>query len=192
MRLKVALLVVSVLLIAGVAWVASTLAGRGFSARENPSWLEEFLARNARKIATPAGAKEKVNPIQPTEENLAAARAHWVDHCALCHALNGSGATPIGQNLYPPAPDLRDALTQNLSDGELFYIITNGVRLTGMPAWGSLHADEETWQLVTFIRRLPRLTPEELRLLEQQAGAGGGAVGSGDHQHGPSNKEHRH
>ena len=69
----------------------------------------------------------------------------------------------MGRNLYPKAPDMRARATQSLSDGELYSIIKNGVRLTGMPAWGAPgDADEETWALVHFIRRLPALTPDDL------------------------------
>lgn len=169
-----------------------TFAGRGFSAREKPSWLEEFLARNARKIATPVDAKELRNPVPPTEENARAAQAHWVDHCAICHSLDGSGDTAIGSNLYPPAPDMRDAHTQELSDGELFYIINNGIRLSGMPAWGGQHSDEETWQLVSFIRQLPNLNEGEIRQLQQLAGGEGSDHGGGGHQHGPGTEPHPH
>ncbi|MEO7144714.1 MAG: c-type cytochrome [Bryobacteraceae bacterium] len=66
---------------------------------------------------------------------LADARAHWADHCAACHANNGSGDTAMGKHTYPPTPDMRQAETQNLTDGELFYIIQNGSRLTRMPSW---------------------------------------------------------
>jgi mono/diheme cytochrome c family protein len=72
-------------------------------------------------------------------------RNHWADHCATCHANNGSGETEIGRSLYPKAPDMRGPETQSLSDGELYYIIRNGVRMTGM-------FDYETWMLAAFIR----------------------------------------
>src|SRR3990170_8844247 len=161
--------IAAVALVAGATYLGVAIARHGFSAREKPTWFEEFLARHARKIATPSGARTLQNPYSLTPERLASAHAHWVDHCATCHALDGSGQTSLGRNMYPPAPDMRDALTQNLSDGELYYIISNGVRLTGMPAWGGLHSEAETWQLVSFIRRLPHLTPEELSRMEQVA-----------------------
>jgi len=96
------------------------------------------------------------------------AREHFADHCAQCHANNGSGDTEMGKNLYPRAPDMRLPATQNLSDGELYYIIRNGVPLTGMPAWGEPHTDQddESWQLVLFIRHLSHLTPEEIKDME--------------------------
>ncbi len=183
------LTVVLGLILAGGGYFAWLIVGHGFSASETPSQLEEFLARHARRIATPQGAKQLKNPIEFTSEDLAAARAHWVDHCASCHALNGSGDTVLGRNIYPPAPDMRTAVTQDLTDGELFYIITNGVRFTGMPAWGGQHSDKDTWQLVAFIRRLPTLSPEELELMEQ---LGVGKSAGAGHIHEPGAKPHAH
>jgi mono/diheme cytochrome c family protein len=135
----------------------------GLSAREQPSALESWVARRFRSLAVPESAKERRNPVLDSAETLAAARDHWADHCASCHANNGSGDVEIGKHLYPPAPDMRQAATQTLTDGELFYIIENGIRFTGMPAWGSGSAQDEddSWKLVRFIRHLPKITPEE-------------------------------
>lgn len=188
MRAAVASIVTLLLVLALVAGIVLWLLTHGFSASEKPSALEAFLARHARTIATPSEAKTLRSPLAPTEEDLAAGREHWAGHCAACHALDGSGNTDIGRNLYPPAPDMRDALTQDLTDGELFYIINNGVRFTGMPAWGSLHSATDNWQLVAFIRRLPHLTPEELQQMQQQpAGEEHGAPG---HHHAPGTPPH--
>ncbi len=176
LRTKV-MLAIAVVVLAGLTYMGVTTLRHGFSARETPSRLEEFLARHARKLATPAGAKEQKNPYPITAESLESARAHWVDHCATCHALEGSGETVIGRNLYPKVPDLREANTQELSDGELYYIISNGIRFTGMPASGDGDSPEEIWQLVSFIRRLTSLSPEELKFLGQlAAGQPGGAA----------------
>ena len=87
---------------------------------------------------------------------------------ALCRVL-GSGDTAIGRNFYPPAPDMQGATTQDLTDGELFSIIENGIRLTGMPAWGT-GTDEGvhgSWGLVHFVRRLPELAAEEIARMEE-------------------------
>src|SRR3954454_21567345 len=103
----------------------------GFSARAQPSGLEEFAAQTARKIAIPADAKNKQNRVPNSAEVLAEAKQHWADHCATCHANDGSGEEMIGRQMYPPTPDMRKPRTQQLSDGELFYIIENGIRLSG-------------------------------------------------------------
>jgi mono/diheme cytochrome c family protein len=161
--LGVVLLLVVVAIVQGVAVI-----GYGFSARDNPSWIETVMARSARRMAAPARAKQMTNPTPNTAENLAEAEAHWADHCATCHANNGSGDTVMGKNLYPKAPDMRLPTTQNLSDGELYYTIQNGIRLTGMPAWGEPgDNDQETWRLVHFIRHLPQLTSQEEQEMER-------------------------
>lgn len=156
-----------VILAASVGVLLKTRA-HGFSARAEPTVAETLLARAARRLAMPADAKNRQNPVANSPEVLAEARAHWADHCALCHANNGSGDTQIGRNLYPPAPDMRLPATQQLTDGELFYIIENGVRLTGMPAWGgSEQGEQDSWKCVRFIRHLPQLTPEEEQEMER-------------------------
>lgn len=141
----------------------------GFSARAQPSAIERFVARRTRAMASPAGARERGNPVAESPEILAEARAHWADHCATCHANNGSGDTDMGKHMYPPAPDMRQAETQTLTDGELFYIIQNGIRLTGMPSWadGTGHDEQDSWKLVRFIRHLPILTAEEEQAMRE-------------------------
>jgi len=138
----------------------------GFSARDQPSKLESYVARTARKLAVPSKARSEKNPFGASPEVMAEARAHFADHCAICHANNGSGNTEIGQNLYPKAPDMRLPQTQSLTDGEIYYTIHNGIRLTGMPASGTEGKDEDSWKLVLFIRHLPQLTHEEEREME--------------------------
>src|SRR3954467_8236276 len=152
----VALGVVVVIALAGLAYVVAT----GLSARSAPSALETRLARGVRRWAIPQAARAKPNPVAAAPEAIAEGMAHFADHCAACHANDGSGDTEIGRNLYPKAPDMRLADTQQLSDGELYWIIVNGVRLTGMPGWGAGGADDaDSWKLVHFVRHLEHLTP---------------------------------
>jgi len=160
----IAILVIVLLVFAGAAWFWITRMAGGFSARAMPSVCEVVAARTARRLATPSTARNQNNPLSATAETLSDARAHFADHCAICaicHANNDSGDTSIGQNLYPKAPDLRSPATQTLSGSELYYTIHNGIRLTGMPAWGTDEKDEDSWKLVLFVRHLPQLTPEE-------------------------------
>jgi mono/diheme cytochrome c family protein len=108
-----------------------------------------------------------VNPVAASVENLRAARLHFADHCATCHGNDGSGNTMYGQGMYPHPPDLRTDETQKLSDGELFWIIENGVRFTGMPSFSTHGEQEDSWKLVLFIRHLPKLAPDERREMER-------------------------
>jgi mono/diheme cytochrome c family protein len=148
------------------AIVALSMIRRGFSARDNPSVVETYVAKTARRLSVPTADRHAVDPFAPSLEVLTEARAHFADHCAICHGNDGSGKTEIGQNLYPKVPDMRLPYTQDLTDGELYYTIHNGIRLTGMPAWGADVKDDDSWKLVLFIRHLPQLTSAEEREME--------------------------
>jgi mono/diheme cytochrome c family protein len=156
--------------ITGVAGgvLAFSIARRGLSARAEPAWAEVLVARAMRRLATPREVQSMTNTVAPTEAVLTEGLEHFADHCAVCHANNGSGDTAIGRGLYPRAPDMRAAPTQELSDGELFSIIENGIRLTGMPAWstGTPEGERASWGLVHFIRQLPKLTDDEISRME--------------------------
>jgi mono/diheme cytochrome c family protein len=153
---------------AAAALLAGTLR-YGFSAQDEPTAIEHFLARKLRRYAVPTDLRQRSNPVPLTPEVLAEARAHFADHCAICHANDGKGDTVIGKNLYPKAPDMTLAETQSQSDGELFATIENGVRLTGMPGWGNGTAESAygSWTLVHFIRHLPKLTAEDLAEMKE-------------------------
>ena len=142
---------------------------RGFSARDEPTAVEAYVARQLRHMSVPPSARGMANPVPSNPEALSEAMEHFADHCAFCHANDGSGNTPIGKGLYPKAPNMKEASTQNLSDGELYYIIHNGVRFTGMPAFGKEDGqqDLDSWKLVRFIRHLPQITDEELAHMKE-------------------------
>jgi hypothetical protein len=165
--LEIALLALAVLALAGGALVLGMLR-RGFGTDDEPSRMEAWVARSARRWSTPADLRDARNPLPLTPQVMAEARAHWADHCAVCHGNDGKGKTVIGEHLYPHAPDMTLQVTQSLSDGELFAIIENGIRLTGMPGWGDGTAESGygSWGLVHFIRHLPELTPEEIAEME--------------------------
>ena len=160
----IALLLVVMFAVGGVT-LYRFIVTHSFSAREKPTALEAYLARQARYLATPPGVSQLSNPLQPSALLLAEARDHFADHCAVCHGNRGDGRTMINDGLYPPAPDMRSGETQELSDGELFYIIKNGIRFTGMPGWGG--EDNQTWPLVHFIRHLPTLSEKEVELMKE-------------------------
>lgn len=161
-RSSVLLLVGVALLGAAIALVVSILHD-GLSSRATPTAVEAVLARNVRHLAIPASARSAQNPLLDSPEDLRDARRHFADHCAICHANDGRGDTAFGAGLYPKPPDLRLSRTQDLTDGELFWIIENGVRFTGMPAFSNPdhEGQVETWKLVHFIRHLPHLSAAE-------------------------------
>ena len=163
-RALVAALVVAAALAAGLASLGYGALRGGLTTRVEPLPGEAWLARQARRVAVPRSERARANPVPATPAVIAAGRAHFADHCAQCHANDGRGKTALGMGMYPKPPDLTGPETQGLSDGELFWVIRNGVRFTGMPAFGSapVGADHETWHLVHFIRRLPTLSDADL------------------------------
>ena len=162
--LLIVLVTMAGLATAGLVYVRST----GLVALSEPGALETRIARSVRALAVPSEVRDRQNPIPATEEGLADGRAHYADHCAACHASDGSGETEMGQGLWPKAPDMRLSATQDLSDGELFWIIENGIRFTGMPGWstGTQEGEDASWYLVQFIRHLPDISPAELEEME--------------------------
>jgi len=161
------LIVAAIVALAVIACVS--MLRHGFSAHDEPTAIERSVARAMRHWATPSDLRDRKNPIPLTPELLAEGRAHFADHCATCHGNDGKGEGGLGKQMYPRTPDMTRAATQHLSDGELFSIIENGVRLTGMPGFGNGTEESATasWTLVHFIRHLPRITPEEIAEMEK-------------------------
>lgn len=168
-RIILRIIVAAILVVAFASAVVAIYAkATGLSARATPSTVEASAARAVRSFAVPGAMKDRRSPVAASGDVLAEGLAHYADHCASCHGNDGSGNTEMGRGLFPGVPDMRLPPTQELSDGELFYIIENGVRFTGMPAWSTGTADGEasTWHLVQFIRHLPKLTPDEVMRME--------------------------
>ena len=166
-RTKIVLGVLTVaILVVGGAFVS--LIRRGFSAHDEPSRLEATMARAMRHWAVPSDLREVKNPVPLSPQVLADGRAHFADHCAGCHGNDGKGGG-MAKQMYPKAPDMTRDATQSLSDGELFSIIENGIRLTGMPGFGNGTAESAygSWGLVHFIRHLPKLTPQEMAEMQK-------------------------
>ena len=164
----IAVALLAVALLTGAIAIGSMVRS-GLSAHDEPTRIEAAVARTVRHWAIPSALRDAKNPVPLTPQVLAEARAHFADHCAGCHGNDGKGESGMGKQMYPKTPDMTLAATQSLSDGELFSIIENGVRLTGMPAFGSGTAESAygSWGLVHFIRHLPKLSPEEIAEMQK-------------------------
>ena len=172
--LRDALLTIAILL--GVFLVVGYASiGNLFSAAARPGRLESAVAIRVRNLSIPADARAARNPFAGAKDAWREGADHFNDHCSTCHGEDGRGGGEIGAHLYPPVPDMTRPRTQDLTDGEIFYIIANGVRWTGMPAWKEEHKPEESWRLVSFIRHLPSLTPAEMEQIQKAA--------PGEHHH---------
>jgi predicted CXXCH cytochrome family protein len=148
--------VLGALLLAGGLVTYGCVANGGMRARQRPSSLEAFVAGRLVNLSIPSSEHARTNPLaSATPDDVAAGRDLYKAHCDACHGYDGAGKTPAGTGMYPPpAPLGEDALARR-TDGDLFYLIRNGIRNTAMPGWQL--PDRETWQLVLYVRRLPEV-----------------------------------
>ncbi len=178
--------IITIVLLAVVVWIVAYTRVRagGLSADAKPGALETRIANRLLRLSIPADAERQTNPFHADAAAWRSIVDHYQDHCAICHGKDGRGKTDVGQNMYPKVPDLTASGTQERSDGALFYVIQNGVRWTGMPAWKHEHSAEETWKLVSLIRRMPSLTAQEIDALQKETGE--------DEAHASGHHEHKH
>ncbi len=146
---------IGVLSIAAVIWLVSG----GMSSRRNPGTAETWVAQRMRSLAISSADRQMADPDAASPIAVRVGMEQFADHCAACHGNDGAGQVDLGRGLYPRPPDLRGQGTQAMTDGEIFHIVTSGVRFTGMPAWDK--EPRESWALVRFIRHLPELTKAE-------------------------------
>jgi mono/diheme cytochrome c family protein len=102
------------------------------------------------------GDKSLTNPIPDTTDALRDGGAHFQHHCGMCHGLDGQGTgVPLAGRMSPPVADLASPRVQAYTDGQLKWIIQNGIRFTGMPGWKGVLEEEEMWMIVRYLRHLP-------------------------------------
>jgi mono/diheme cytochrome c family protein len=157
-----AIVTVVVLIVVACLVTYSRLRAGGLSAEAAPGPVERAIAPRLARLSIPSDARSQENPLRNDTAVWRSAVDHYRDHCALCHGDDGRGHTTMGENMYPKVPDFADPIVQRMTDGELFYVIQNGVRWTGMPAWKREHSTDDTWRLVSLVRTVPTLTHEEL------------------------------
>jgi mono/diheme cytochrome c family protein len=192
--------IIAAILIAGLVVLLGTFAfiysGLYDVAATDPHWpvtrwvLETARTRSikahAASIQAPSGLDDPAQILTGVE--------HFAAHCALCHGAPGVPKGDIGQGLYPPPPDLAKA-TQLYNPAELFWIVKNGVKMTGMPAWAD-HSDEELWAVVAFINKLPGISEQDYARLVMASMARGGHYHHGGSEEGrpertkPDDHEH--
>ena len=149
----------------GAAAVAVTGAF-DVAAASPPSKFERRVANFALRRSVARRAPRTQNPQTASPEVWRAGLAHFKENCVMCHGAPGVDESEFGQGLNPPAPDLTLPSIQKMSDGELFWIVSNGIRMTGMPAFSPTHKPEEVWKIVAFVRHLPELSDEEQKALK--------------------------
>lgn len=126
----------------------------GLAADRAPTRVETALARHIVRLSIPATHRSSQNPFTGDDDAWRDGSGRYTSECASCHGPDGHGGV-LGEAMYPPAPNLTSDDIQRLSDGALFAVIRNGIRWTGMPAFGGHQTPEATWKLVAYVRHLP-------------------------------------
>jgi mono/diheme cytochrome c family protein len=102
------------------------------------------------------GGKDDRNPTFDNADTVKEGMEHFGHHCAICHGLDGQNTgVPFATKMSPPVPDLKSKDVQDYTDGQLKWIIENGIKPSGMPGWKGILEDEEMWNIVHYIRHLP-------------------------------------
>jgi len=148
---------VLVALVVGLAvlglWFA--LAQVSLAALDEPGRVETYIATTAKHWFVGRSAHTRFPPEPPRDAmSITAGRMYFGGSCGSCHGFDGRTPTDAGRWMYPRVPDLGSTSAQQWLDSELFWIIKNGIRLTGMPGFGNIHSDEEIWHLVHYVRSL--------------------------------------
>jgi mono/diheme cytochrome c family protein len=131
-------------------------------ALQEPGRVETFLATQVKHLLVYRSSREGIPPA-PTnlQSSIEEGGKLYATDCSMCHGSDGHTPTDFGRWMYPRASDLTSSLVQNYSDHELFWIVKNGIRLSGMPAFGRVESDERIWNLVHYVRTLRGTAPEE-------------------------------
>lgn len=191
-------LIFGLILAAAIPFACIWTGSIDMSAMHKPGMIEEKVGSMAWESAMEKRAGNQANPFADKPDALEAGLDHYQENCFVCHGAPGMKAEEIGQGLNPAPPELIDAL--DMTDAQLFYVTKNGIRMTGMPAFGPTHSDEEIWKIVAFLRHLPKLTPEEKQQLaqaseEEEHHHEEGMEEGADHEEGetqPAEAEHHH
>jgi len=157
---------VGLLVVAAAAAVLAASGTYNFAAVNPPGKVETRLATFALNKSVAKRAPAGKNPVAASPELLRQGLAHYKENCVVCHGAPGVDVSELGQGLNPPAPDLTLPRVQARPDGQIFWIVSNGIRMTGMPAFSPTHKQDEIWQIVAFVRHLEEITPAEQQVLK--------------------------
>lgn len=129
------------------------------NADAKPGGLELWVAGKSLGATLRNEAPRGPNPVALTDANLIQGIALYGQHCAICHgtAAGASSASPVAKGLYPAPPQLADEGVEDDPEGVSYWKIKHGIRLTGMPAWGSALSDRQIWTLALFLKHMDKL-----------------------------------
>jgi mono/diheme cytochrome c family protein len=139
-----------------VVLIVIALMSFNLTAQREPGPAETRLANLSKRYFIYRASRHGIPPRpQDTKASIERGASHYGLDCSVCHADDGRSQRPLGQGMYPRASDLTSKQVQSYSDQELFWIIQNGIRFTGMPAFGDVETPDHVWDLVNYVRTLP-------------------------------------
>ena len=145
----------TIILVAAVSFAVAALSFN-LAALPAPGRFETRVADFSKGLLIDRASRRGIPP-RPVDmkASVEAGSEHYGLDCSVCHSDDGRGQTPVGEWMYPRAADLTSKQVQSYSDQELFWIIRNGIRFTGMPAFGEVESPDHIWDLVNYVRTLP-------------------------------------
>ena len=139
-------------------------------AATNPhSALTDWLLSTASDQSIHYHAKGITAPSVNDPKTIAEGFEHYREMCVGCHLAPGVKSSEIRRGLMPKPPRLQEA-AEEWTLPELFWVIKNGIKMTGMPAWGPTHSDHKIWAMAAFVKQLPKMTPEQYKAMDAAAG----------------------
>lgn len=160
-------LIFGMILAAAVPLALIATGNINMAATERTGAIERQIGLMSWRKSVEKRAQATANPLPVDPKTLDQGLDHYRENCVVCHGAPGVQRDEIGKGLNPDPPDLTIPPVRNTPDGQLFYIIQHGIRMTGMPAFAPTHSDREIWAIVAFVRHLPQLTPSEREELKK-------------------------
>jgi len=153
-----------------------------WSAIAKPPAAEKLVANFVLRRWVERNASAKNNPLAATAQSIKTGQREFGEHCAVCHGADGSARNALGAAFYPPIVRLERG-APGWSDGELYFIISNGIRYTAMPGFGPLHEPDDIWRIILWIRHLPHLSAQERAELSKPS------AGTMEHREGAEDRD---
>ncbi len=135
----------------------------------SPFPLEEAIGASRVSAAIDGSYKNKANPVAVNDENQARGKQVFNANCAFCHGVSGKGDAAIGRNMFPPAANLLEGKTVDKTDGEIFWILENGLAFVGMPSFKSTLNEQDTWKAILYVRALQKGTADKVGVVATPA-----------------------
>ncbi len=162
-----------------VLGLAIALSGAFNVAATNPdSALTTWVLHTTMRRSVAMRSSDIVPPKSFSDEDVRRGFEEFNAMCVTCHGAPGKKRSLAGKGLRPQAPNLVNA-ARHWNAGNLYWIVKNGIKMTGMPAFGPTHDDATLWNIVAFVSRLPDMTEKQYQQLEEQT-AGSRSHSSGD------------